>query len=108
LRMQVEERFDPRKMNMNEGIQQCDATALAVSEGNGGTAPRRGRHIRVVGGIGVSDYTTIGRREANAAFEYCFGKTTVLRLFNLLESNHKRYSLFQPFTVQWSLYVLPV
>jgi len=38
--MQVEERVDPRKMNCNEGIQHCDATALAASEGNGGNAPR--------------------------------------------------------------------
>ena len=32
--MQVEERFDPRKINFNEGIQHCNATALAASEGN--------------------------------------------------------------------------
>jgi hypothetical protein len=99
--MQVEERFDPRKMNISEGIQQCDVTALAASEENGGTTPCRGRHI--ADGIGGSNYTTIGGREANADFEYCFGKTTVLRLFTSPESNHKHYSLFQSITLQWSL-----
>jgi len=41
-------------------------SALAASEGDGGTG----------------NCTTIGRGEANAAFEYCFDKATVLRLFN--------------------------
>jgi hypothetical protein len=69
--MQVGERVDLRKMNCNEGIQHCDATALAALH-----------HDRTVG--------------SERSIRVLFGKANVLRLFNSVERIHEHFNPLQP------------